>query len=117
MKLNTVFLKPRSAIETLITSGFKPTRTVVVSFGFDEEASGTHGAGSLGPHLEKIYGENGIAMIVDEGSGFGEWYGSVIATPGIAEKGYLDALLKVTAPGGHSSVPPPHTVTLYFLFC
>jgi len=108
-------LKIRSAVETLITSGFKPTRTIVVSFGFDEEASGTYGAGSLAPHLERIYGENGIALIVDEGSGFGEWYGSVIATPGIAEKGYLDTRVKITAPGGHSSIPPSHTVTFCFL--
>jgi hypothetical protein len=25
------------------------------------------GAGRLGPHLESVYGENGFAMIVDEG--------------------------------------------------
>ncbi|KAF8963426.1 hypothetical protein BDZ97DRAFT_1661730 [Flammula alnicola] len=98
-----------STIETLIEAKFQPTRTVVLSFGFDEEASGFQGAGKLGPYLESIYGENGFAMIVDEGSGFIEQYGSIIATPGIAEKGFLNVLVEVTAPGGHSSIPPPHT--------
>lgn len=43
--------------------------------------------------------------------GFTEQYGSVFATPGITEKGYLDVKVEVTAPGGHSSVPPKHTVS------
>ena len=29
-----------AAIESLIANGFKPTRSVVLSFGFDEEATG-----------------------------------------------------------------------------
>ena len=39
-----------------------------------------------------------------------------MATPGIAEKGYIDVRVEVTSPGGHSSVPPQHTVsaTIYF---
>ncbi len=37
-------------------------------------------------------------------------YGQVFATPGVAEKGYLDVRVEVESPGGHSSVPPPHTV-------
>ncbi|KAF8909393.1 carboxypeptidase S [Gymnopilus junonius] len=98
-----------STIETLIASKFQPTRTVVLAFGFDEEASGFQGAGALGTFLLDVYGENGFAMIVDEGSGFTEQYGSVIATPGIAEKGFLNVLVEVTAPGGHSSIPPKHT--------
>ena len=34
----------------------------------------------------------------------------MVATPGIAEKGYIDVRVDVTSPGGHSSVPPSHTV-------
>ena len=75
-----------SAIESLLEAKFKPRRSVVLAFGFDEESSGfqvsfsTHvflgfflkrntwqGAGTLGPTLESAYGENGFAMIVDEG--------------------------------------------------
>ncbi|CAA7267427.1 unnamed protein product [Cyclocybe aegerita] len=98
-----------SAAETLLAADFQPTRTVVLSFGFDEEAGGFKGAGSLAPHLERVYGENGFAMVVDEGSEFYEQFGTVIATPGIAEKGFINVLVEVTAPGGHSSVPPAHT--------
>lgn len=33
-----------------------------------------------------------------------------MATPGVAEKGNLNVLLEISTPGGHSSVPPAHTV-------
>ncbi len=33
----------------------------------------------------------------------------IFATPALSEKGYLDVRIEVTAKGGHSSVPPPHT--------
>lgn len=36
---------------------------------------------------------------------------SVIATPAVAEKGHFDLRLEVSSPGGHSSVPPEHTVS------
>lgn len=98
-----------STVEALLEKDFKPTRPVVLSFGFDEEASGSQGARNLASVLFEAYGEDGIAMIVDEGSGFGDQYGSVFATPGIAEKGYIDVLVEVSAPGGHSSIPPAHT--------
>ena len=32
--------KNRASIETLLEKGFKPARTIVLAFGFDEEASG-----------------------------------------------------------------------------
>ncbi|KDQ26797.1 hypothetical protein PLEOSDRAFT_1043178 [Pleurotus ostreatus PC15] len=98
-----------STIETLLAKGFKPTRTVVLAFGFDEEASGVHGAGHLGKALTEHYGEGSIAMVVDEGAGFMENFGTIFATPGIAEKGYLDVRVDVTSAGGHSSIPPKHT--------
>ncbi|KAJ7623331.1 hypothetical protein FB45DRAFT_925310 [Roridomyces roridus] len=99
-----------TSIETLIGLDFKPTRTVVLAFGFDEEASGRHGAGALGEAMRDIYGDNHpFALIVDEGGGFAESYGTVVATPAVAEKGYLDVHVEVTSPGGHSSIPPEHT--------
>lgn len=98
-----------SSVESLLTSGFRPTRTVVLAYGFDEEISGTEGAKHLATALLSLYGKDGIAMIVDEGGGFAEEYGSIVATPGIAEKGYLDVKVEITTPGGHSSVPPKHT--------
>ncbi|KIJ65653.1 hypothetical protein HYDPIDRAFT_88243 [Hydnomerulius pinastri MD-312] len=98
-----------SAMETMLASGYQPTRTVVLASGFDEETSGYYGAQTLAPKLLEMFGENGYAMLVDEGAGYGEQYGQVIATPGIAEKGYVDVNIEVTSPGGHSSLPPPHT--------
>ncbi|KAH7909068.1 hypothetical protein BJ138DRAFT_1181272 [Hygrophoropsis aurantiaca] len=98
-----------SSIETLLENGFQPRRTVVVASGFDEEVSGVKGAQTLAPKLVEMFGEGGFSMLVDEGSGYGEQYGRVIATPGIGEKGYLDVRIEVASPGGHSSLPPPHT--------
>jgi hypothetical protein len=42
---------------------------------------------------------------------YGDIGGSIIAIPGIAEKGYVDTRVKVSTSGGHSSVPPAHTVS------
>ncbi|THU77310.1 carboxypeptidase S [Dendrothele bispora CBS 962.96] len=98
-----------SAVESMLEKGFEPTRTVVLAFGFDEEAHGHYGAAELAKAMLDVYGENAFAFIIDEGGGFGEVYGSTIATPSIAEKGYMDLLVEVASPGGHSSVPPKHT--------
>ncbi|KAF5344591.1 hypothetical protein D9758_013906 [Tetrapyrgos nigripes] len=98
-----------AAIESMLEQGFIPTRTVVLAFGFDEEAHGHYGAAELAKAMLDIYGQNAFAFIIDEGGGFGEVYGTTIATPAIAEKGYMDLLVEVASPGGHSSVPPRHT--------
>ncbi|OBZ74012.1 Carboxypeptidase S [Grifola frondosa] len=98
-----------SSIETLLERGFQPTRSVVLAFGFDEEASGIYGASAIGKYLLSTYGENAFFMLVDEGGGFSQEFGGVFATPAIAEKGYIDVRVEVTSPGGHSSIPPSHT--------
>ncbi|CAL1714699.1 unnamed protein product [Somion occarium] len=98
-----------STVETLIENGFKPTRSVVLAFGFDEETSGLFGAAKLADYLLENFGENAFAMLVDEGGDYMIEHGKAFATPGIAEKGYLDVRVEVESPGGHSSVPPPHT--------
>ncbi|KAF5388643.1 hypothetical protein D9757_004794 [Collybiopsis confluens] len=98
-----------SAIESMLELGFSPERTLVLSFGCDEEASGHFGARELGKAMLDIYGRNSFAFIVDEGGGFSEEYGTTFATPGVAEKGYLDLRIDVASLGGHSSVPPSHT--------
>ena len=97
------------SIEELLGAGFKPKRSVVLSFGFDEEISGQEGAGHLAPFLLSRYGHDGIAAIVDEGAGFTTNWGSIFATPGVGEKGYTDVDITVRMPGGHSSIPPAHT--------
>ncbi|KAJ7670374.1 carboxypeptidase S [Mycena rosella] len=98
-----------TSIEVLLEKKFAPTRTVVLSFGFDEEAGGYHGAGHLGPVLLERFGPDSFAIIVDEGAGYSENYGAIFAAPGIAEKGSVNVNVEVQTPGGHSSVPPEHT--------
>lgn len=80
-----------------------------MSFGFDEEISGREGAGHLAPFLLKRYGPDSFAAIVDEGAGISTSWGTTMATPGVAEKGYTDVTVTIRMPGGHSSIPPPHT--------
>ncbi|POS72338.1 peptidase family M20/M25/M40 [Diaporthe helianthi] len=96
------------AVEQLIDAGFEPKRTVVLSFGFDEEISGYRGAGRLAERLIDRYGKDGASVIVDEGSGLAKQWGAVFALPGVAEKGYIDVDVIVRMPGGHSSIPPKH---------
>lgn len=96
------------AVELLIDAGYHPTRTLILSFGFDEEISGAQGAGSLAEVLISRYGKDGAAVIVDEGSGGSTAWGSTFALPAVGEKGYIDAEIIVRMPGGHSSIPPAH---------
>lgn len=96
------------AVEALVHSGFQPKRTLVLSFGFDEEISGHRGAGELSQALVKRYGHDGAAIIVDEGAANLEGWGANWAIPGVGEKGYVDVTVTVRMPGGHSSIPPAH---------
>ncbi|ORX94220.1 vacuolar carboxypeptidase-like protein Cps1 [Clohesyomyces aquaticus] len=96
------------AVEALLEGGFIPRRTVVLSFGFDEEISGQEGANHLAPHLISKFGHNSMAVIVDEGATTAEAWGQNFAMPGVAEKGYVDIDIVVRMPGGHSSIPPQH---------
>ncbi|KAI0131947.1 vacuolar carboxypeptidase-like protein Cps1 [Xylariales sp. AK1849] len=97
-----------SAVELLIEAGFEPKRTLILSFGFDEESSGKQGAGHLADAIHDRYGSNGVAVIVDEGGGTTDLWGSLFALPAVTEKGYVDVEVIVRMPGGHSSIPPPH---------
>jgi Gly-Xaa carboxypeptidase len=56
-----------SALETLLSdSEWAPKRSIILALGFDEE-SGKRGAGTIGPYLEKLYGQWSMALILDEG--------------------------------------------------
>lgn len=98
-----------SAMERLLEQDFKNKRTIILSFGFDEETDGFRGAKHLAAHLTEKYGENSMEMIVDEGGGMLKVNDVMYAVPGIAEKGFLDIALTLNTPGGHSSAPPEHT--------
>lgn len=67
------------------------------------------GANKIGEVLIKRYGQDGIAFIIDEGGGFSNLMGQIIATPAIGERGHVDVKVQVNYKGGHSSVPPAST--------
>lgn len=101
-----------SALESLFSNPrWTPKRTIVVAFGFDEECSGYRGAGYITKHLEAKYGNDGIAMILDEGGMGLELLGNdtLYALPAVMEKGHVDIWFELHVQGGHSSIPFPHT--------
>lgn len=100
-----------SALEELLAQGsWKPRRTLIFAFGFDEECSGPRGAGELSKVLHNRYGDDGIATILDEGGlGMNRVGNTLFALPAVMEKGHIDIWFQLNVVGGHSSVPFPHT--------
>ncbi|KAK1758912.1 hypothetical protein QBC47DRAFT_370740 [Echria macrotheca] len=96
-------------IQLLLEAKFEPRRTILLSYGFDEECSGKQGAAKLSEHIHNRYGDDGIAVIVDEGSSSEESWGTLFFKPGTGEKGYTDVKITIRMPGGHSSIPSDHT--------
>lgn len=98
-------------IELLLSEGkFTPERTIVLAFGYDEESWG-RGAAAISRHLTDRYGKDSFFQIIDEGnSGFDEIEGRKFILPATAEKGHLDSVIHLYTPGGHSSIPPDHTL-------
>lgn len=99
------------AAEALIRDGFEPRRSLYLSFGHDEEVGGMDGAKAVAENLA----QQGIEFefVVDEGGaileGIIQSVDHPVAMIGVAEKGYLNLRLRVDAPGGHSSRPPPQS--------
>ncbi|KDQ15518.1 hypothetical protein BOTBODRAFT_108726 [Botryobasidium botryosum FD-172 SS1] len=98
-----------SSLEGLLENEFKPTRSLVLALGFDEEISGFFGAHKISEYLLEKYAKDGFAFLIDEGGSYTQEEGVAFATPGVTEKGAMDVRITVSAPGGHSSIPPPHT--------
>lgn len=99
------------AAEWLLENKFQPRRTLLFSFGHDEEVGGGEGAKKV---AELLKARNVQAeMVLDEGGiishGMMEGFQVPIAFVGIAEKGYLSVELTARAQGGHSSMPPGRT--------
>ncbi|MGC4025020.1 MAG: M20 family peptidase [Mesorhizobium sp.] len=97
------------SVESLLQSGFKPKRTLIIVNGHDEE----------GPHegataAAAWFRDKGIKaeFVLDEGlvtiTDF-PLLKDRVALVGIAEKGYATLQLTATGPGGHSSMPPEDT--------
>lgn len=99
------------AMELLIAENAQPRRTIYFAFGYDEEVGGKDGAASVA----KYFADQGITFeyVMDEGGaiieGMTEGLDRPLAVIGVSEKGYVNLVLTVNAPGGHSSQPPPQT--------
>ncbi len=96
------------AVESLLSSGYKPKCTVYLAFGADEEVSGLRGAAKIAALLK---GRNvHLNFVIDEGllvlDGVVPGIKQPVAMIGVAEKGYLSVVLKFSATPGHSSMPP-----------
>jgi len=96
------------SIEMLVTSGFKPKRTIYLAFGADEEVGGLRGAKATA----KLLADRGVKLgfVIDEGLLITEGVLPGLKAPaaivGIAEKGYMSVALTVPSTPGHSSMPP-----------
>lgn len=95
------------AVERQLAKGFRPSRTIYLAFGHDEERGGTSGALAIAELMERRGTK--IGLVLDEGGavtdGIIRGTKRPIAIVGTAEKGYLSVELVSTGPGGHSSMP------------
>ncbi|MEO5594143.1 MAG: M20/M25/M40 family metallo-hydrolase [Chitinophagaceae bacterium] len=98
------------ATENLLIKGFKPTRSILLCFGHNEESTGT-GAIAIVDYLQQKHIR--ADMVIDEGgeinTGKMKDVQRPIAMIGVAEKGYVTFELAVQKPGGHSSKPDQET--------
>ena len=101
-------LSQMEAVELLVASGFKPVRTIYLAYGADEEVGGARGAARIAALLKER--KVRLELVLDEGllvlDGILPGLSKPAAVIGVAEKGYLSVLLKVSATPGHSSMPP-----------
>jgi carboxypeptidase PM20D1 len=99
------------AVEDMLSRGERPSRTIYLTFGHDEEVGGRFGARAMVDTLVA----RGIkpALVIDEGgvlaTGVVPGVKGLAAVVGVAEKGYLSLRLTAKAQGGHSSMPGPRT--------
>ena len=96
------------SVERLLSENFKPTRTIYIASGHDEEVGGGKGAAKIAEHLKA----QGIqaAMTMDEGGFIAEGLVPGVDVPvamiNLGEKGFASFRLIVETNGGHSSAPP-----------
>ena len=103
------------SVETLLSEGFVPERDVYILLGHNEEvmcATSENGATCIcnylkekGVHLDAIIDEGGAILPVEVKGVINKHLAGI----GVAEKGYADVEIAVTAKGGHSSQAPNHT--------
>ncbi len=95
------------AVEKLLSEGFEPERTLMLSFGHDEELSGKRGAKTIASSLKEHAVE--VEFVLDEGLAVTKGMVPMIKKPvaliGTSEKGLQYVNLVVDMPGGQSSIP------------
>ncbi len=97
------------ALEMLAASGFKPQRSIYLVAGADEEIGGLRGAKRIAALLK----ERGVRLefVIDEGMLITEGIMPGLSKPaaivGVAEKGYVSLVLRLSGTPGHASMPPP----------
>lgn len=95
----------------LLAENFRPTRTVYLAYGHDEEVGGVGGAREIAALLRRRGVK--LEMVLDEGGVIGDSVLTGVREPvalvGIAEKGFATIELKARVAGGHSSLPPAQT--------
>jgi carboxypeptidase PM20D1 len=100
------------AIEASLVRGFVPRRDIYLSFGHNEETTGS-GATAIAALLD----ERGIhpAIVLDEGGAIVEGVFPGVEKPlavvGVSEKGIMSVELAVVQEGGHASTPPKLSAT------
>lgn len=102
------------SVETLLEEGFAPLRDVYICLGHNEEVMSSDHSGAI--VMCKYFEEKGIELdcVLDEGGAIlpvnvKGVLNKNLAGIGVAEKGYADFEVAVTAKGGHSSQAPNHT--------
>ena len=111
MDAKVTVLAVLEAVEDMLSRGERPSRTVYLTFGHDEEVGGRFGARAIVDTLVA----RGVkpALVIDEGgvlaNGAVPGVKGLAAVVGVAEKGYLSLRLKAKATGGHSSMPGDRT--------
>jgi carboxypeptidase PM20D1 len=99
------------AVETLLSQGFEPRRTIYLAFGHDEEIAGPRG----GAVEARLFAERGVhfAFVFDEGGLIVDGHpllpDQTVAMVMTAEKAYYTVKLTAHGVSGHSSTPPPST--------
>jgi len=100
------------ALEAMLQEGFKPSRSVYLALGDDEEIGGPNGAAQIAAHLRN--NNTTFHCILDEGGIL--THGIVpgikhkpVALVGTSEKGHCTIELTCTIPGGHASIPEKAT--------
>lgn len=96
------------AVEELLVADFEPKRSVLLSFGFDEELGGLKGGKELARTISEQYND-GADVLIDEGSvGFTMWESDMVMI-GVAEKDRMPLNIEIRTPGGRASQPVEHT--------